>query len=326
MGFRLHVVPEDQAWRLVSYPDGLRVLAAAYQALSGGTAEMSPKYHWEFTAGRSAAFASYLAGLDAMAIKIAMIRPGNPGRGLASEYAQILVHDPATGVPVALIDGTSVTAFRTGAAAALGARALARPESSVAGIVGTGVVAASSVKALASCFKLERVLVAGRPGSPSAARMIDSLRGEFAFDIVPATHEAAVREADIVVTATPVTEPIVADAWVRPGTHISAVGADWQGKQELELATMKRARFITDNRTQALTIGAANVPHAQGLFSEPDIAGELGEVLLDRIPGRESGDQVTVFDSSGVAVQDCVIAKLIYDQAVSEGTGQTVEI
>jgi len=309
----------------VSTADLIPAVAQAYRALARSEAELSPKFHWEFVAGRSAAFASVLPAWGVMAIKVASVRPANPQHGLPTGISQVLLHRADTGEPLALLDGKTITIMRTGAAAAAGALALARPESSVVALFGPGVVGKACLDAIASSFPIERAYVVGID-KEEAARFVAVHQSAYRIPLIPSGGEEAVRHADIVLTVTPSTTPVVRDAWVRDGTHISAMGADWRGKQELESAILRRSLFVTDNRTQCLEIGEANVPHAAGQFEADGIHAEIGEVLSGRKGGREVATQVTVFDSSGIAVQDLAAAYHIYQLAVEGGYGVHVEL
>jgi alanine dehydrogenase len=297
----------------------------AYVALSTGQAEMSPKHRWHFGVGMNSAFGSHIHSLDVMAIKLGTSRPSNPDRGLPRAYSQIILHDPLTGAPLAILDATSITAMRTGAAAAVGAAALGAPLARVATVVGTGVVAVWAVRALAVSFPLEEVRVVGRTPEHAAA-FAARVAHEHPFPVTAASISDAIPDAQIIVTSTPSTEQLVPDVLVAPGTHISSVGSDAPGKQELEVATILRARYVTDSRAQALDIGEANVAHARGLFAAHDIAAEIGEVLAGTAVGRQDPEQVTVFDSSGVAVQDAATALAIVDMARRDGLGQMVRL
>jgi alanine dehydrogenase len=297
----------------------------AYRALGHGNAELSPKFHWEFVAGRSAAFASVVPAWNAMATKVASVRPANPRQDLPTGISQVLLHRADTGEPLAILDGKAVTVMRTGAAAAVGALALARPESSVVALFGPGVVGKACLDAIATAFQVAHAYVIG-VDEQEAARFVAGHQAGYQFPLKPSTGEEAVRRADIVVTVTPSTTPIVLDAWVRDGTHISAMGADWRGKQELESAILRRSLFVTDNRTQCLEIGEANVPHAAGQFATENIHAEIGEILAGTQDGREAATQITVFDSSGIAIQDLAAAYHISRLAIEGGYGVTVDL
>lgn len=324
MASKIRVLSGSDIVRHMATVDLIPVLEDAYSALACSQAELSPKFHWEFSSGRSAAFASAIPGLDTMATKIASVRPANATHDLPTGFSQVLLHRASSGEPLALLDGKAITVMRTGAAAALGARALARPESSVVALFGLGVVGKACLDAIAYSFPVARSYVVGIDEA-EADRFIAAHQSAYSFHLVASAAEEAVRNADIVLTVTPSTVPIVQDAWVREGTHISAMGADWRGKQELEGAILRRSLYVSDNRRQCLEIGEANVPHASGQFDASDIHAEIGEVLSGAKSGRQSTTQVTVFDSSGIAIQDLAAAYYIYQQAVETGFGVSMD-
>ena len=146
--------------------------------------------------------------------------------------------------------------------------------------------------------------------------------GRFLFTLLPSTDlETVVRGADVVVTLTPAREPLVADEWIAPGTHIAAVGADKAGDQELDPRIVQRARIFVDDIRQCRTDGEINVPLAQGLISEDDVAGEIGQVIVGRLAGRTSAEEITLFDSTGIALQDSATVPLEYERARAAGVG-----
>ena len=142
----------------------------------------------------------------------------------------------------------------------------------------------------------------------------------FAFRLEPSTDlERVVRGADVVVTITPARGPIVRDEWIEPGTHIAAIGADKGGDQELDPRILQRARIFVDDIRQCRTDGEINVPLSEGLITEDDVAGEIGQVIVGKLPGRTADDEVTVFDSTGIALQDSATVPLEYERALAAG-------
>jgi len=326
MGFPLIIVSGAEIRSAFPEAEAVDIVGGAFIGMASGSVEQSPKFHWELSAGQAAAFASHHLDKPTMSIKINTVRPRDDTRGIPSDISQVLVHDAATGVPVALLDGTAVTSMRTGAAAALGARTLARPSSRVATLIGPGAAGVACIRALLAIWPLNRVHIAGSTWQrrQTVAKELAALT---AADIdITASAEEAVRLSDIVFTATASSSPVVRDEWIRPGTHISAMGSDWTGKQELETATLARAYLVADNAGQSITIGELNVPAAAGILGPEALNGEIGDVLTGRIPGRTDEAQVTIFDSSGVGPQDDAVATWILDSAVRLGVGTQVEL
>jgi ornithine cyclodeaminase/alanine dehydrogenase len=214
------------------------------------------------------------------------------------------------------MDATWLTAVRTGAAAGVAARYLARPESRTAGFVGCGVQAPTALAALRVVFGDLEVLAYDRASASAEA---------FAAQVGGRT--ATVQEAcacDVVCTATPSRRPLVERAWIAPGTHINALGADGPGKQELESQILRDAKVVIDDLHQATSGGELNVPLARGEFEIEAVHATLGEVVSGARPGR-AGDEITVFDSTGLAIQDVAVARIVYDEARRQGLGRRVD-
>src|SRR5260370_20357986 len=326
MSFEVLVIDGPTVNDCATRADFLLAAEDAFRAMGTKAAEMSPKHHWEFSVGKNAAFSSHLPELGVMGIKLGTIRPRNTERrGLPPGLAQIVLSDADSGAPLALLDGTVITTMRTAAAAALGAKLLARPDSSVVSVFGTGVVALMSLHAVADLFPVNAAHVVGSSIERSSA-FVQAHAAQFAFPLCASPPEAAARQADLIVTATTASTPVIEDAWLRPGTHISAMGSDWRGKQEVDTTTLLRSALVTDSRRQGPESGEGNVPHSAGCLQESDLAPELGQVLIGAAPGRSDERQITVFDSSGIAPQDCAAAKHVYDRARSLGAGITVTL
>jgi len=218
-----------------------------------------------------------------------------------------------------VLDGTYLTSMRTGAAGGVAVKYLARKNSSVVGIIGAGTQARTQLWAISEVMPgIKEVKVYDKRAEASqkyAAEMGTRLKLNVR---AVATIEAAAA-ADIVVTVTPATTPIILKQHIRPGTHINAVGADAKGKEELEPGILKTAKIIVDNIEQAAHSGEINVPISQGVITVDDIYGTLGEVVTRRKKGRENNDEITVFDSTGLAILDIDCARLVYNKAREKG-------
>ena len=314
----IRVVRNDEIEAHIGPADCLPLVEQAFVALCSGAAEMPAKYHdsgpwglWFFMGGN-------VFSQRATAVKLGFAAQG-------TLTCQVIYYDPDTCEPRGLFEGLKVTHLRTGAAAAIGAKYLARPESRVAACIGAGNVCWHSLQALTAVFALERVLVHDVEPAASAS-FAARARQRYAFPVEVAGAEAAVRATDIVISATPSRQPIVQAEWVRPGTHFSAMGADGKGKQELADAIHRRARIVCDRIEQCLKWGEINNSVAAGLVRQEDIAGELGQVIAGQLPGRTAAEQITLFDGTGMGIQDAVVARLIYDTAVRAGLGTVVEL
>ncbi len=225
--------------------------------------------------------------------------------------------------------GTWATDMRTGAAGGVAAKYLAKKDSKVVGLVGAGAQARTQLMGLISLYKkLEEVRVWSRTEKTRDAYVTEmkSVYGNAAKIIPVKSAKDAVEGADIVVTTTPSREPIVSNDWVEPGMHFNCIGADAPGKQELEPAILTRAKIVVDDWEQASHSGEINVPLTKGIITKQNVWGAICEIVAGLKPGRTSSDEITVFTSTGLAVQDAVTADLAYKKALAKGIGKFVEI
>jgi ornithine cyclodeaminase len=265
---------------------------------------------------------------DALGLKAAGYWPGNRGIGLDNHQATVLLIDPATGTARALMDGNWITYIRTAAAGAIGAIHLARPDSRRAVIVGTGVQGDAQARALA-WWRPDLDLTVFEPLDEPDGRRASAFCERLARDGIAcrpvAALEYAVAAADIVVTATPSNEPLVRRAWLRPGTHVNAMGADTRGKQEHEVETLRDARVVVDDWRQARQLGECQHAVAAGLFADVEPA-SIGAIIAGEIVGRETDAQITLFDATGIALQDLAAADLAYRLAHERGLGTIISL
>jgi alanine dehydrogenase len=266
---------------------------------------------------------SYIEEPEAAACKWVSIREENRERfDLPTVFSILIYTHPETGFPLAICDGSHHTVMRTGAAAAVSVKYLARPDSAVLAIVGAGHMAEGTLACCNEVFRWRDVRVWSR-SSETLDRFVAAQQPKYeTFEIRPSTNlEEVVRGADVVVTITPARGPIVANAWIDEGTHIAALGADKRGDQELDPAILQRGRVFVDDIRQCRTDGEINVPLEQGVISEEDVAAEIGEVIVGKKEGRRSDAEVTVFDSTGIALQDSATVPLEFERAVAAGVG-----
>jgi len=238
---------------------------------------------------------------------------GNNDKGLASHGSTILLLDPDTGFPKALVNASYLNGYRTAAANAVAVASLARPDASVLGVIGAGQQAEQEIRAVAEVRSLSLIKISTR--TEARANWIAGQLDDINTDIRFTTAEEAVRDSDIVVTVTPSVSPLVRDEWVGEGTHISAMGADDVGKHELDTSITKRASLFADYPQQSIVIGEFQHAFGEGLISSADEICALGSVTLGKSPGRTSDSEITVFDSSGIAIQDLVVAAAIIESA-----------
>ena len=237
---------------------------------------------------------------------------GNFDKGLPAHGSTVLLLDPETGFPQVLVNASYLTGYRTAAADAIAVSSLARSDSTVLGVIGAGNQAEQEIRAVAEVRALSLIKISTR--SEVRANWIADRLGDVDIDIRFTSAEDAVRGSDIVITVTPSESPIVRDEWIGEGTHISAMGADDKGKHELDTAILKRASLFADYPQQSVIIGEFQHGYDDGLISVNDICA-LGLVTLGKSPGRISDTQITVFDSSGISIQDMMVAGAIFKAA-----------
>ena len=296
----------------------------AYRMHGLGRVYMEPKGHIVLSKyrGEWEVMPSYIEEPEAAACKWVSIREDNAKYELPAVFSILIYTHPETGFPLAICDGSHHTLMRTGAAAAVSAKWLARKDSKVLAILGAGSVGVGSLLTCDPVFPWEEVRIWSRSQS-SVDRYLAEVRPQVPhLKLVGTTDaEAAVRGADVIVTGTHAREPLVLDDWLKPGAHIAALGADLEGEQELDPRILQRARVFVDDIRQCRHDGEINVPLRQGLITEADIAGEIGKVVCGELAGRQSDDQITVFDSTGIALQDSATVPLEVERAYAAGVG-----
>ena len=298
----------------------------AYRMHGEGRYYMDPKGHivLDRFPGEWEAMPSYIEEPHAAACKWVSIREQNRERfNLPTVFSILIYTHPETGFPLAIVDGSYHTVMRTGSAAAVSAKWMARKDSRMLAHRRRRPHGRGRARHLQRGLPVER-----RCGCGAGARTRSTISSRSSSRNTRAssssrrpTSKQTVRGADVVVTLTPARGPIVMDEWIAPGTHIAAVGADKKGDQELEGKLLTRARIFVDDIRQCRTDGEINVPLSEGLITEADIAGEIGEVITGRKPGRTSDDEITLFDSTGIALQDSATVPLEYERALAAGVG-----
>lgn len=317
---------------LVPMRDAIELMKTAFSELSAGRT-VSPLRTVIPLPDREADslyMPAYVPAMDALGLKSVNVFRRNPERGLPVIHAIVSLVDPETGQPLAIMDGTYLTALRTGAVSGAAADLLARPESRVLAAVGAGAQGVTQIAAICTVRPIERV-IAVDVNEQALDRLREAIRRdwpEFADHVETTTDaSAAVREADIVCTATTSRTPVFSDADVRPGTHISAVGAYTPEMQELPAETVARATVVVDAVDAALAeAGDLIIPLEKGQVSRDHLSRELGMVASGNAPGRSSAEEVTLFKSVGNAVQDVVVARRAVDRAREQGIGTEIDL
>ncbi|MBI4342679.1 MAG: ornithine cyclodeaminase family protein [Candidatus Omnitrophica bacterium] len=322
------ILTQRDVARLIDVRTAIRVVRTAFKTMARGEAVMPPKLYLNLPRGDDfRAMPASLCYPPAAGIKWVNVHARNPRHGLPTVMAVIVINDPTTGVPLAVMDGLLITKLRTAASAAVAAHTLARRDSRIVGLVGCGAQADAQLEALAALFALCWVRVWG-PRPQEAARLCRRMRRRLRGVVFEpsATIERCVREADVVVTLTPSHHPLVRRAWLAPGTHINAVGADAPGKQELDPAILREALVVVDEREQAIHGGELNVPIRRGQFRPCDIHATLGDILIGRARGRRADHEITVFDATGLAIHDVALGAEIVRRARRRRLGRRLSL
>ena len=314
---------------LISTRDAIEAVEEAFRAKGLGKAQMPPKSYVYFKHhnGDFRVMPAYLEEMGAAGVKIVNAHPRNPKEhGLPTVMAIIVLLDPKTGAPLTIMDGTWITNVRTGAGGAVAAKYLARKDSRVVAMVGAGVQAKTQLLALNEVLKIEEIRVNDLSVN-KAEKCAKEMGKKLGLDAkaIKETRKA-VEGSDVVVTTTPSRKPILMNKWISEGTHINAIGADATGKQELDPEILLRAKVVVDDVEQAIHGGEINVPLSKGVIARGDIYADLGEVITGKKPGRTSRDEITVFDSTGLAVQDIATDWVVYKKAKEMGKGREVEL
>ena len=300
--------------------DVIGAVEDAFGAHARGDSQMPAKSYIELPQynGDFRSMPAYLdAGdWDAAGVKWVNVHPDNPDdHDLPTVLGTVIYSDPETAFPLALLDGTTLTRLRTGAAAAVATKYLAREDATSLGLVGAGVQARTQLAAIAHVRDIQRVVVAD-----ARQEAVDAFVAEYddEYDVTGGSITEATA-CDVVSTTTPVTEPIVEQVGDR--THVNAIGADAPAKQELATEIVENATIVIDDHEQCVHSGEISVAYNAGAITDTDIHAELGDIVIGKRPGRTAADGVTVFDSTGLAIQDIAAARVVYERARETAAG-----
>jgi ornithine cyclodeaminase/alanine dehydrogenase-like protein (mu-crystallin family) len=326
---KLLVIDHDTVTEILTLPACIPVMRKTLMAVSAGKGHqpLRTKVAPPGLDGFLGLMPGYIGGsAPALGIKMLGIFPGNSAIGKDSHQGVVMLLDPATGEPQAIVNATAITSIRTAAVSAIATDVLARPDASVLTIIGTGFQAQWHVRAIALVRGLSQVRLTGRDASRGRA-VATALTEEtgLRIDFVSSTA-AALDGADIVVTATTSAAPVLERGWLAPGTHVNAVGACVPSARELDTATVAGSRFVVDRRESALAESGDYLFAATEVgFGPEHVAAELGEILAGTAAARISDDELTVFESLGLAVEDLAAARYVCTVAEDTGRGSVVE-
>lgn len=323
------VISEDIVKDLVTIEDAMKAVEEVLSEKAHRRVQMPPKTYIYFKQyeGDFRTMPSYIQGTNKAGVKIVNVHPNNPLKyHKPVVMATIVLINPVTGAPIAIIAATAITAMRTGAIGGIATKYLARKSSTTLGLVGAGTQARTQLLAISKILPLEEVRVYDK-FSNKVRSFIEYSRPYHDLTFIPCDNlEDCVTDADVISTITPVTTPIVENNWISLGTHINAIGADAPGKEELDPKILQRAKIVVDDYEQATHSGEINVPLSKGYLTLDNIHGELSEVVAQKIAGRESEDEITVFDSTGLSLQDIATATIVFERAKQSNRGQWIRL
>jgi ornithine cyclodeaminase len=262
----------------------------------------------------------------AFGMKAICVFPGNPSIGKDAHQGTVMLFSQDTGEPLALMNASQITATRTAAVSAVATRLLARPDATELGIIGAGVQARTHLVALACVRSIKRARVACR-NPEHGERLVREMQDKVSFRIeVTKSNEEAVRDADLIVTATSAHEPVIERDWISPGAHINAIGTHSPQSREIDSATMAAARIFVDRRESALNeAGDYLLAAKDGAVTPESIVAEIGELVIESKTGRSSSSDITLFKSLGLAIEDVVCAEYLFRKAQTENAGSWVD-
>ncbi len=313
----------------------IEVMAGALRRVTEGEAVLPLRTVLRL-AGTTNAFASMPAivgsGTDAsIGAKVITVFPGNDATPYDSHIGVVLLFDAQFGTLLAIADASSITAIRTSAVSGLATRHLAREDASTLAILGAGVLALPHIEAVCAVRPIQTIRIWSRSGGGAGSRasvLAERVRDAFESDVVVSTSvEDAVRDAHVVCTITSSRAPVLEGRWLLPGTHVNAVGASMKDARELDTQAIQMSRLFADRRESVLNeSGDFLIPQSEGAISADHLLGELGELVTGRLAGRTSADQVTVFKSLGLAVEDVAALRHIHAAAIATGRGTMIDL
>lgn len=323
------ILSEKQVQTLIDIRELIEALEQAHIQYSMGKAVMPVRLVVPLPdiKGRITSMPGYLDQDKALGMKVVTYFQDNPTRGLPAILATIMLFSSETGKIIAAIDGSHITAIRTACASAMATNALANPSTAVMGILGAGVQARAHIQALTEVRKLEQIKLYS-PSGASAETIKKEMEPKVGVKIaVGKSAEETVRDSDLVVTVTTAKAPILKPDWLKPGSHINAVGSHRPDFRELDGATLARSKVVVDSREAIMAeCGDVLLAIKEDSFAANDIYGEIGEVLAGVKPGRTADSEITLYKSVGIAIQDVATARLVYDKALKRNIGTHVEI
>ena len=323
-------MPEEDVKKLVSMDEAISAVESAFRDKALGNVQMPPKVYLFYGDGDLRVMPCYIKTGEISSVKIVNSHPRNPEKGFPTVMAMIVLVNPETGFPKAVMSGTWITGIRTGAAGAVAAKYLARKNSRIAAFIGAGTQARMQFLGITRVLQsIKEIRIFDiKPEAEKAFIQFIGDHGAAGLSLIPASSvREAVEGADIIITTTPSRKPVVMSEWISDGVHFNCIGADAPGKQELDPMILKKAsKIVVDDVEQAIHSGEINVPLSEGIIGAGSIYGELGEIVAGLKRGRESDDEITIFSSTGLALQDAAVANIVYENALKKGVGTRIRL
>lgn len=320
----MYIVPESAIADLISAEASFEAVEAVFASMSKGDAYNFPVIREAI--GHADALYGFKSGFDRAALNLGLKSggywPGNDAKGLTNHQSTVFLFDADTGKVKSIVGGNLLTALRTAAASSVSIKHLARPDAKVLGMVGAGHQSAFQMRAAASQRAFEKVI--GWNFHPEMLSRLETTATELGLPFEAVDLDRLGAEADVIITITSSFDAILKADQITPGTHLACMGTDTKGKQEVEAALLAKATVFTDEIAQSISIGEAQHAIAQGLIAESDIA-EIGAVINGTHPGRTSADEITLFDGTGVGLQDLAVAQSVVDIAIEKGVAIEVD-
>ncbi|MFP5313306.1 MAG: ornithine cyclodeaminase family protein [Actinomycetes bacterium] len=323
------ILTASQLDTLADMPATVDAIENAFADVSKGTAHQPAptSLHLPSSDGRYIPMSALSDANGLASVKLLSDLPGNAQAGLPTQRSTIVLVSQTTGETLAILDGRIPTRVRTAAASAVASKALARPGSSVLGLVGAGALAVAHVRAMLAVLPITTVVVWSRTAETLAAfqRQVSDL--PVTVEVAPSAQHV-VESADVLCTLTPAREPVVFGKWFKPGLHVNAVGARPRVEdREIDSEGMARSRIFVDSTATATSkSGDLMIPVREGLISVADIKGEIGDVITGKTPGRTSDGDITLFNSVGIGLLDLAIGRILYDSAIRQSMGLEVDL
>lgn len=322
------ILNRNEVASVLQMNDCMDVVEAAFSELAEGTAVLPLRTAIAPPDGLSLYMPAYLKKMGALACKVVTVYKNNPSfHNMPTTIGKVLLQDPATGNVICIMDGGYLTAVRTGAASGVATRYLARKDNGqIAGIFGAGVQAKMQLWAVAEARNLKKALVYDL-SDEAVEKFIAEMSAKLNIEIVKATSANDILQADIICAATSSSTPLFDGKLVKAGTHINGIGSHTPGQRELDTEIVKRSKFVGDSREACFEeAGDIIIPVAEGAITEYHFYAELGEIITGRKAARLNDNEITLFKSNGLAIQDVATAKLVYEKAIAAGIGLNVEI